>query len=161
MAKRKPDATDAYLAELRLRGVEFTEGRTATFPEITPQTKPQEISATVCSTQLAKPRKSKYGAIKTEVNGITFDSKKEAKRYIALRQMEDAGEIRDLQLQPKFDLVVNGVKVGKYVADFKYCLKRPDRWEAVVEDCKGMKTPVYRLKKKIVEAMYSIGILET
>jgi len=107
------------------------------------------------------PRKSKYGAVKTEVDGNVFDSKKEAKRYLVLKAMLQAGEIRELELQPKFDLIVNGVKVGKYVADFQYYLKHPSSWEAVVEDCKGMKTPVYRLKKKIVEAIYGITILET
>ena len=72
--------------------------------------------------------------------------------------MEKAGEIRDLQLQPKFDLIVNGVKVGKYVADFKYVDGEP---KYVVEDCKGMKTPVYRLKKKLMAAIHNIDILET
>ena len=155
MAKRKPDSTDAYLAELRAKGVEFTEGRTAAFPEIVAETTNTAISPGVQSgvhTAHATrslcshpPRKSKYGAIKTTVDGITFDSKKEARRYLELKQAERAGDIEELELQPKFHLIVNNVNVGKYV----------------VEDCKGMKTPVYRLKAKLLKAIYGITILET
>jgi dsDNA-binding SOS-regulon protein len=63
---------------------------------------------------------SKYGAVRTEVDGISFASKKEARRYSELKLLERAGEIADLQLQPRFPLTVNGVRVCTYVADFQY-----------------------------------------
>ena len=157
MAKRKPDSTDAYLAELRAKGVEFTEGKTVAFPEITPQTTNTAISPGVCSIA-HPPRKSKYGAIKTTVDGITFDSKKEARRYMELKHQEATREIFKLELQPKFDLAVNGVKVGVYRGDFRYL---DYDGNTIVEDCKGMKTPVYRLKKKLMKAIHNIDILET
>ncbi len=104
-----------------------------------------------------KPGRSKYGAVKTVVDNITFASKKEAARYGVLKVMLANGEICDLQLQPEFPLIINGVKCGKYLADFSFLAMG----KRVIEDCKGMKTPVYRLKKKIVEALYNISILET
>lgn len=100
---------------------------------------------------------SKYRAKPTVVDGIRFASKKEASRYLELRLLEKAGEINQLELQPSFDLMVSGVKVGRYICDFEY--KNGDKW--VYEDVKGVKTPVYRLKKKLVKALYGIDILET
>lgn len=103
---------------------------------------------------------SKYHAVKTTIDGITFDSKKEAARYQELKFLERSGEIKQLELQPVFMLLVKtGKAVGKYKADFKYfdCAKR--KW--IVEDSKGVRTPVYRLKKKIVEEVYGIKILES
>ena len=109
---------------------------------------------------LAPPRRSKYGARKVVIDGVTFDSAKEARRYGELKVLEAAGEITDLVLQPSFDLLVlGGAKVGTYRADFGYvdCHTK----ERVTEDCKGMRTSIYKLKKKIVEAVYNIMILET
>ena len=110
---------------------------------------------------LAKGR-SKYGAVPTMVDGIRFASKKEAARYGVLKALEREGKIERLSLQPVFPLMVTRfvggeVKVGVYKADFQY-------WEygkRKIEDCKGVRTPVYRLKKKIVEMTYGIKILET
>jgi len=104
-------------------------------------------------------KRNKYGAVKTEVDGIKFDSKAEAKRYKELKMLSSTGVIADLNLQPRYDLVINGVKCGFYKADFVY-------WDvenncSVVEDVKGMKTPVYRLKKKLMFAIHGIDILET
>lgn len=105
---------------------------------------------------LAKPKRGKYGAIKTQVDGITFHSKKEAERYRALKILRNIHSIRDLKLQPKFYLEVNGVPVCTYIADFSYY--RGD--QLVVEDVKGFKTPAYRLKKKLVKALYGIEVVE-
>lgn len=102
-------------------------------------------------------RKNKYSAIKTEVDGIKFDSKAEARRYQNLRLLEKAGEISELSLQPRYDLVVNGKKCGFYKADFKYI----ENGKEVVEDVKGITTTVYKLKKKLVKAIYGIDIYET
>jgi len=101
---------------------------------------------------------SKYHAIRTEVDGYVFDSRAEARRYEDLKLLERIGEIGDLELQPQFPIVVNGKKIGKYIADFRYMDKV--KKEVVIEDVKGMKTPVYRLKKKLVEAIYSVVITE-
>ncbi len=88
---------------------------------------------------------SKYGAKKTEIDGYVFDSKAEAGRYSYLLLLEKAGEISDLSLQPVFPLIVNEKYIGKYIADFQYKDQDGNR---VVEDVKGMATPVFRLKKK-------------
>lgn len=105
--------------------------------------------------------KNKYKAKKTIVNGITFDSKKEAARYIQLKILERAGKISELTLQPRFDLVVNGVKCGFYKADFEYTNIEKGTIAHIVEDVKGMKTPVYNLKKKLIKAIYGFDIYET
>ena len=106
---------------------------------------------------MAESVRNKYRAIKTIVDDITFDSKKEAKRYSQLKLMLRAGAISDLKLQPRFDLIVNGVKCGFYKADFDYI----ENGKRVIEDVKGMKTPVYNLKKKLVKAIHGIDIFET
>lgn len=121
-------------------------------------------------------RRSKYGAVKTIVDGFPFASKKEASRYGELKLLEKAGEIRGLVLQPAFELHVahrpeGGTynyprKVGIWRGDFQYEERRTttggrERWDRVVEDVKGFKTPVYRLKKRIVEAQYGVTIRET
>lgn len=99
----------------------------------------------------------KYSAQATEVDGIRFASKREARRYQELKLLEYAGGIGGLELQPRFPLVVNGVKVGVYVADFQY----EENGEIVTEDCKGVRTQVYRLKAKLVRALYGIQIRES
>ena len=105
---------------------------------------------------------NKYGAVRTEVNGVTFASKKEARRYWELCVLQKAGDIFDLVLQPVFPLFVlnhGGAKlIGKYIADFSY--RRYDTRALVVEDVKGVRTPLYRWKKKHVEAQYEITVTE-
>ena len=103
------------------------------------------------------PRVSKA---RRTVNGIVFDSKKEADRWQALRFKEIAGTISRLQRQPKFDLNVNGVLIGAYIADFEYLTATG---ELVIEDVKSAHTrkdPVYRLKAKLVKAIYGITVKE-
>jgi len=108
---------------------------------------------------IKNPKKPKYGNIKTTIDGIVFDSSKEAKRYIELRFLQQAGEIRDLKLQVPYELNVNGDKVAAYVADFVYVQKG----ETIVEDVKSSftrKLPVYRLKKKLMKSVHGIEIKE-
>ena len=103
-------------------------------------------------------KQSKYRNVKTEVDGIVFDSAKEAGRYGELKYLIDAGEIQHLVLQPKLQIEIEGVLIGSYFADFLYfdvC-----KGEHVYEDVKGMRTETYRLKKKLVEAQYGIEITE-
>ena len=104
----------------------------------------------------------KYHNRKTEFNGILFDSKKEAQRYAELKLLEKAGKIKDLIIQPKFVLqegfVLNGKSYRKveYIADFAYLRGG----ESVVEDVKGMKTEIYKLKKKLLAYKYEIEVVE-
>lgn len=100
-----------------------------------------------------KPKRHKYGARKVEVDGIKFDSQAEANRYKTLKLLEQVGEIHSLELQPSFTLQdsfeFQGVKhrgVG-YRADFKYTTKEG---VTIVEDVKGMQTPVFKLKWKML-----------
>lgn len=106
---------------------------------------------------------SKFNAVITEVDGKKFHSKKEAERYQELLLLERAGEISHLQTQVRYDLIVNGEKVGTYIADFVYQDERTV--SRVVEDVKGYKKGMaysyYRLKKKLMKACYGIDILET
>ena len=102
---------------------------------------------------------SKYHAKKTVLDGIRFDSKKEAKRYNELRTLEKLKVISNLRLQVPYVLIEKSIygRSIKYLADFVY-LKDG---ETVVEDCKGVRTPVYRLKKRLMAEKYGIIIQES
>lgn len=108
---------------------------------------------------------SKYHAKKTTVDGITFDSRKEAKRWLELKVLEKAGAIKDLRRQVRFELIpafdVNGqhYRATIYVADFVYT--DTVAGEEVVEDCKGFRTSVYRLKAKMFAHRYGVSIRES
>lgn len=102
--------------------------------------------------------RAKYGNVATTVNGIEFPSKREAARYQELLLLLYAGEIRNLELHPRFDIVVNGIHVCTYIADSRY-QKTIDNKD-VVEDTKGYRTAVYRMKKKLVKAVHNIDIVE-
>ena len=100
---------------------------------------------------------SKYRAIKTIVDNVLFDSKAEAARYNELKLLLKAGEISNLVIHPPYKLFVNNKLICKYVADFSYY----DRFaKLIVEDVKGVKTPVYNLKKKFMLAVHGITINE-
>lgn len=101
--------------------------------------------------------RSKYRNIRTIVDGHKFASKKEARRYTELRLLEKAGKIGNLLLQVRFPIYTNGYTVCHYVADFEY-------WENgmhVIEDCKGFRTPLYKLKAALMQAIRGITIKET
>ena len=105
---------------------------------------------------------SKYKNKKSEYKGHKFDSKREMLRYIVLEDMQKKGEITDLQLQVPFILIppfeVDGTKYKgmKYISDFVY--KKDGK--VVVEDVKGMKTDVYKIKKKLMAYVHKIEIKE-
>lgn len=109
--------------------------------------------------------RSKYRAKKTVVDGITFDSRKEADRYLVLKGMEEDGLIENLRRQVRYELVPAFDVDGKhyrpvyYVADFVYMDKETGK--EVVEDVKGMRTDVYRLKSKLFARRYGVSIKET
>lgn len=103
----------------------------------------------------------KYHNTKTVADGIKFDSKLEAERYAQLKILERAGVIRDLELQPSFELLPSFRKNGKtwrktvYKADFRYILAEDDSY--IIEDVKGSTaviTDVFRLKQKLFEYKY-------
>ena len=104
---------------------------------------------------------TKYRNIKTIVDGHKFDSKGEARRYTELRLLEKSGQIRELRLQVPFVLIdksKHGRKVT-YRADFTYI--RSDTGEYIVEDFKGVRTPVYKLKRRLMAERFGIEIMET
>lgn len=102
-------------------------------------------------------RSSKYNSKKILVDGIKFDSKAEANRYLELKLLEKSGEISDLRLQPKYELQEGFAYRGKrirsitYIADFAYTSKSGEK---IVEDVKGMKTDVYQMKRKLFLKKY-------
>lgn len=118
---------------------------------------------------------TKYHAAKTTVNGIVFDSKKEAKHYYELLKLQEQGEITDLQRQVKFLLIPKQVepdKVGPkggitkgrvierevaYIADFTY---RDVEGNLIVEDTKGVRTPEYVIKRKLMLQVHGIRVRE-
>lgn len=123
--------------------------------------------------------RNKYGNRKTVVNGIEFDSRKEAVRYQELRLLERAGKISGLRLQEKFVLIPSqreastevyksGPQKGRrkpgkllekecsYIADFCYT----ENGEIVVEDTKGFRTEAYKIKRKLMLERYGIRIRE-
>lgn len=111
---------------------------------------------------------SKYKAIRTEVDGIRFASKREAARYVVLRDKQARGEISGLELQPRYTLYApimhralydgeaGQVKVAAYVADFRYT----HNGAVIVEDVKGMRLPLYKHKVKHLLIQSGITVQE-
>jgi len=102
-------------------------------------------------------KRSKFSNRKTVVDGITFDSQKEAFRYSHLKLLENAKLIHNLRLQVPYELNPGGTHSLKYVADFVY----EENGETVVEDAKGFRTREYRKKKKLMLKVHGITIKET
>lgn len=104
-----------------------------------------------------KNKKHKYSAVATEVNGHRFDSKREAEHYQELMLRQRAGEIKEIKLQPEYELQPAFKKNGKhhraikYRADFEI-LHSDGRVEVI--DVKGFETKEFKLKKKLFEARY-------
>lgn len=108
---------------------------------------------------------SKYHNNKVEINGIKFDSKKEAEHYLYLKSLLKEGKIKDLklqtrfELQPSFKLNNKTIRAISYIADFVYW--DISKNEMIIEDIKGSKntiTEVFKLKKKLFEYKYGIEI---
>ena len=102
---------------------------------------------------------SKYGAKKTILDGIVFHSRKEANRYAELKLLEQAGEIQDLRRQVRFELIPahEGERPVAYIADFVYI----QDGQQVVEDCKGYRTDVWIIKRKLMLDRFGIRVKET
>lgn len=99
---------------------------------------------------------NKYRNQKTQMDMYVFDSAKEAQRYRELKLLEQAGEISNLELQPRFLLQESFKKNGKiyrkieYIGDFKYI----ENGKTIVEDVKGLQTEVFKIKHKLFEKKY-------
>lgn len=103
---------------------------------------------------------SKYRAVQTVIDGKKFASKKEARRWGELRMLECAGYVFNLRTQVPYILVEKSQygRAVKYIADFVY---EDENGDTVVEDTKGFKTDVYKLKKRLMAEKYGIIIKET
>lgn len=113
------------------------------------------------------PGSSKYQNDRTVLDGLKFDSKMEANRYAELVLLQRAGEITDLQVQQRFELVpavrLAGAKrittAIDYVADFTY--RKTGTRIVVIEDCKGARTRVYLMKRHMMKALLGLDIYES
>ena len=95
-------------------------------------------------------RVNKFGAVATFVDGVRFDSKAEAGRWHTLRILAMAGEILSLERQVVFPLLVNGVAIGRYIADFVYT--ETNSGQRVIEDVKGHQTELFKRSAKHMAA---------
>jgi hypothetical protein len=106
---------------------------------------------------------NKHHARKTTLDGIVFDSALEARRYSQLKLLLMNGDITDLELQPKYPIVITSLKTGeqkqvaRYTADFRYYDRAAG--VTVVEDTKGVMTEAATLRIKIVQALYDVEIV--
>lgn len=112
-----------------------------------------------------KRARQKYGNIKTEVDGVKFDSKAEARRWLDLRLLERAREIRDLKRQVVYELVPacdrpsgGHERAINYIADFTYVEVKTGR--LVVEDVKGASPDVWVIKRKLMLWRHGIEVVE-
>ena len=101
----------------------------------------------------------KYNNTKIRVDGRLFDSKAEAARWQELQLLERAGEITELECQVEYELIPKqkGERAVKYIADFRYV---DHEGKTVVEDTKGVRTPVYILKRKLMLRVHGIRVRE-
>ena len=100
---------------------------------------------------ISKPKKSKFGNVKTEYNGKTYDSKLEASYAHIIDHKIKNGEIKSVVAQYPMPVKINGVKICKYVADFMVTF--PDN-RVEIWDAKGVETSIFKLKWKLVKALY-------
>lgn len=109
---------------------------------------------------------SKYRAVRTMVDGITFDSRAEAARYTDLRLLEKAGLIEGLERQRSFELAPSvkyeGAKRAtpalRYIADFSYMEWIGDKKTRIVEDTKGVLTAAFKIKRHLMKVQFGIEV---
>jgi hypothetical protein len=121
---------------------------------------PDELRALAATT-----RGAKYGntrGVWVDELGRRFDSQREVEAAVALWRRQRAGEIRGLAFQVRWPILVDDVLVCTYVADFQYEERQPDglQWRLRLADAKGFPTPLWKIKKRLMKAVYSIDILE-
>lgn len=108
------------------------------------------LAQTILAVARAKIKKPpKYHAKPVWIDGIRFASTLEGRRYSLLKIGRDLGQISDLRLQVHFPLLVNGIEIGEYIADFVYLDRDGNR---VIEDAKGRETPMFRRSAKHMAA---------
>ncbi|TCV66302.1 DUF1064 domain-containing protein [Neorhizobium sp. S3-V5DH] len=118
----------------------------------------ERMSAKQYREEIGKPKgRNKFGAKKTVVDGVTFDSKRESEVYSDLLNLHRAGEISGLVRQRAFNLIVEGQIIGRYTADFAFIDHREDGRFRVV-DVKGVITRDFRRVQKIIKAIYNIDV---
>jgi len=118
----------------------------------------QRMTTAEYRAEIAKPKRgNKFGAKRTIVDGIAFDSKREAEVYLALKVLERAGKISALERQWKFDLLVNGQVIGTAKIDFAFIDHEQDGRRRVV-DVKGVVTREFRRVQKIIKAAHGIEV---
>lgn len=108
-----------------------------------------------------QPKRPKYRNEKTVVDGLNFDSKREASRYLELKMAEKHGRIRNLKLQYVYPIVIDGVYVTTYTADFVYEELVGGEWQPVTEDAKGYPNETYPIRKRLMKAVYGIEVRES
>jgi len=103
------------------------------------------------------PKRNKFGAAPIVIDGIRFDSKAEGRFYSTLKAREKAGEVYEVEMQPRYVFTHNGVLIGTYKADFRYY--DATKKKTVVADVKGVLTEAAALRIKIVQALYGVEIV--
>ncbi len=145
------------------------KAKTSAFLGTTAAETPEVVSegTRLALASLSGQKTSKYGNQPTTVDGKRFASKREAERYCELAAAERGGVIWNLRTHTRWPLVVNGVKIADYEDDFNYApiIDTPEPGmlllgDLVVEDAKGVRTAVYKLKAKLLHACYGITIVE-
>ena len=145
------------MATVRLRNLNGLHPEVRQRIRATLRSQPHEMKDENACVTDQQPSKSKWRNVRTTVDGITFASKREAKRYGELKIELLAGVITDLELQKPCSLNVNGVHICDYIADFVYRRNGAQ----ITEDAKGKATELYRIKKALMRAIYGIEILES
>lgn len=116
----------------------------------------QETIGSLSELKALTGKAPKYKNQITFVEGVRFQSLKEAERYKWLRIFERQKKILDLKRQVAYPIFINGILICKWLADFTFY----EDGKLVIEDAKGFRTKEYKLKKKMVEAFYTVTIKE-
>ena len=115
-----------------------------------------KMSAQEYRSQAVAPKPSKYRNRKTVVDGLTFDSKREAEYYAGLKLREKSGEVYEVELQRPFKITINGLLICTYRCDFSFFDDIEKRFRVI--DVKGVETDVFRLKRKLMKAVHKIDV---
>jgi hypothetical protein len=153
------NAHSARMANSRRRRTETSSNEFSVISAPKNATAHTGVSSVIPS--VTNKRVNKFGAIKTEIDGMTMDSKREATTYQNLKMRAAAGEIQNLVADKeklRYPLQVGDVLIGYYEADFRWTDAHTKI--VVVADAKGKKTAVYQIKRKLMKAIFDIDILE-
>lgn len=102
-------------------------------------------------------RTHKYNAKRVTIDGLHFDSTAEGARYCELKLLERVGQIHGLKVHPRYEIIVNGNLICRYIGDFLYT----EKGREILEDVKGVRTPEFKIKSKLMLACHGITVLET